>query len=90
MGYISKKDRKIKISLKEDVMREGFDERDEPTLTNIDDYKGVHSDEKRKIIKLVIISGLIVGSMFALARWYFWDKGEPELDIKKSETIKHY
>jgi len=71
-------------------MREGFDESGEPTLTNIDDYKGTHSDEKKKIIRLVIISGLIVGSMFALARWYFWDKGEPELDIKKSETIKHY
>ena len=61
-------------------MREGFDENGEPTLTRIDDYKGTHSNEKKKIIRWVIISGIILGAMFALARWYFWDKGEPDLN----------
>ena len=71
-------------------MREGFDENGEPTLTKMDDYKGIESEEKKKIIKWVIISGFIVGALFALARWYFWDKGEPDLNKNDKIIIKHY
>lgn len=67
-------------------MREGFDENGEPTLSKLDDYRGNHSEEKKKIIRWVIISGLAVGALFALARWYFWDKGEP--DLNKNDIIK--
>ncbi len=71
-------------------MKEGFDENGEPTLAQLDDYKGTHSDEKKRVIKWVIISGLVVGAIFALARWYFWDKGEPDLNSGDRIIIKHY
>ena len=71
-------------------MREGFDEYGEPTLTQMDDYKGEESQEKKKIIRWVIISGIIVGVLFALVRWYFWDKGEPDLNKNDKIIIKHY
>ncbi len=70
-------------------MKEGFDENGEPTLREMDDYKGTHSKEKSETIKWVIISGIILGIVFALARWYFWDVGEPDLN-KGEKIIKHY
>ncbi len=70
-------------------MKEGVDENGEPTLREMDDYKGTHSKEKSETIKWVIISGIILGIVFALARWYFWDAGEPDLN-KGEKIIKHY
>ncbi|NPA82435.1 MAG: hypothetical protein GXO31_07475 [Epsilonproteobacteria bacterium] len=70
-------------------MKEGFNEYGEPTLREMDDYKGTHSEEKKNVIKWVIISGLILGAVFALARWYFWDAGEPDLN-RDQVIIKHY
>jgi len=71
-------------------MREGFNEYGEPTLTQMDDYKGTHSLEKRKMIRWVIVSGLILGLFYAAARLYFWDKGEKEISIPKEQRIMHY
>ena len=36
----------------------------EPTLNGIEDYDGNESPEKRRIIWIVIISGLIIGAIF--------------------------
>lgn len=36
----------------------------EPTLETIEDYNGNESIEKRKIIWIVIISGLLIGAIF--------------------------
>lgn len=65
-------------------MKRGFDENGEPTLTKLDDYNEI-PPEKKSIIKWVILSGLILGAFFALAKWYFQDKGEP--DLNKNDVI---
>lgn len=42
----------------------------EPTLEAIEDYKTL-SGEKRKIVWAVVISGLIIGSIYAGAKSYY-------------------
>ncbi len=71
-------------------MKHGFDEHGEPTLTRMDDYGKRAPKEKREIIKWVIISGLVLGVFYAMARYYFWDAGEKELNIPQEQKIKHY
>ncbi len=71
-------------------MKEGFDENGEPTLTELDDYKGTHSAEKRRVIRWVIVSGLVLGVFYAMARYYFWNAGEEELNIVQSQKIIAY
>jgi hypothetical protein len=70
------------------VKKRGFNEIGEPVLEEIDDFKGIESEEKRKAIRWVIISGLILGVIFALGRWYFWDMGEK--DLSQGRFIKRY
>jgi len=72
------------------VKKEGFDEYGEPTLRELDDYKGTQSKEKSKTIMWVIISGLVLGVFYALARYYFWNAGEKELNIPQEQRIRHY
>ncbi len=71
-------------------MKHGFDENGEPTLSHMDDYGKKAPKEKREIIKWVIISGLVLGVFYAMARYYFWDAGEKELDIPQEQKIRHY
>ena len=71
-------------------MKKGFDEFGEPTLTKLDDYRGEESQEKKEVVRWVIVSGIIIGVLFALARWYFWDKGEPDLNKNDKIIIRHY
>jgi hypothetical protein len=38
----------------------------EPTLSSLEDYDGKESKEKRRIIWIVIFSGLAIGAVYAL------------------------
>ena len=71
-------------------MKQGFDENGEPTLNHMDDYGKKAPKEKREIIKWVIVSGLVLGVFYAMARYYFWDAGEKELSIPQEHKIRHY
>ncbi len=71
-------------------MKQGFDENAEPTLSRMDDYGKKAPKEKREIIKWVIVSGLVLGVFYAMARYYFWDAGEKELSIPQEQKIRHY
>ncbi|MRJ02297.1 MAG: hypothetical protein GXO19_04810 [Epsilonproteobacteria bacterium] len=71
-------------------MREGFDENGEPTLRKLDDYGKAASPEKRKAIIWVIVTGLILGVFYAVAKSYFKDVGIDEVDIPKDQRILHY
>ncbi len=71
-------------------MREGFDEHGEPTIRELDDYKGTASPEKRKTIIWVIVTGLVLGVFYALAKHYFKDVGEPELKVPQEQKILRY
>jgi capsular polysaccharide biosynthesis protein len=71
-------------------MKEGFDEHGEPTITELDDYKGTASPEKRKAIIWVIVTGLVLGVFYALAKHYFKDVGEKELDVPRQQKILRY
>ena len=71
-------------------MKEGFNEYGEPTLQRMDDYGKKAPKHKRNVIIWVIISGLIVGVFYAMARYYFWDAGEKELNIPQEHRIMHY
>ena len=39
---------------------------DEPTLEKIEDYNGKESEQKRLTVWIVVLSGLVVGALFAL------------------------
>lgn len=71
-------------------MKEGFNEYGEPTLQQMDDYGKKAPKHKRNVIMWVIISGLIMGVFYAMARYYFWDAGEKELNIPQEQRIMHY
>lgn len=45
----------------------------EPSLNKIDDYNGKESKEKSRTIKLVIIGLLVVGGIYAGAKYAFSD-----------------
>ncbi|MDY0327306.1 MAG: hypothetical protein RBR07_03575 [Arcobacteraceae bacterium] len=45
----------------------------EPSLDKIDDYNGKESKEKNRTVKLVIVGILIVGAIYAGAKYYFSD-----------------
>ncbi len=72
------------------MRREGFDEHGEPTLRELEDYKGKASPEKRKAIIWVIITGLVLGVFYALAKHYFKDVGYEEVNIPQEQRILHY
>jgi hypothetical protein len=38
----------------------------EPTLQNIEDYEGKESTEKKLTVWIVILSGLLIGSVYAI------------------------
>jgi hypothetical protein len=40
----------------------------EPTLNGIEDYNNNESDEKRRTVKLVIVIGLIIGTIYTIAK----------------------
>ncbi len=71
-------------------MKEGFNEHGEPTLRELEDYKGKASPEKRRAIMWVIITGLLLGVFYALAKNYFKDVGEKELNVPQEQKILHY
>ncbi len=58
----------------------------EPTLENIDDYDTLKGD-KKKVVTWVIISGLIVGSLYVLASKVFTDKDDVIPVQEKIKTI---
>jgi hypothetical protein len=39
---------------------------DEPTLETIEDYSGKESEQKRLTVWIVVLSGLLVGALFAI------------------------
>ena len=39
---------------------------DEPTLEKIEDYNGKESEQKRLTVWIVVLSGLLVGALFAI------------------------
>jgi hypothetical protein len=43
----------------------------EPTLSQIDDYDGKESREKRQTVQKVIVGLLIIGIFYAVAKDYF-------------------
>jgi hypothetical protein len=43
----------------------------EPTLSQIDDYNGNESPEKRKLVRNIIIGLLVVGAIYAMIRYSF-------------------
>jgi len=71
-------------------MKEGFNEHGEPTLRELEDYKGKASPEKRRTIIWVIITGLVLGVFYALAKNYFKDVGEKELNVPQEQRIMHF
>ena len=40
----------------------------EPTLENLEDYRGQESSEKRLTIWVVILSGLLVGALYSIVK----------------------
>lgn len=58
----------------------------EPTLENIEDYDTLKGD-KKKVVIWVIISGLIVGSLYVLASKVFTDKDDVIPVQEKIKTI---
>jgi len=72
------------------MKKEGFNEYGEPTIQELDDYKGKAPKEKRKAIIWVIVTGLILGVFYALAKNYFKDVGEKELNVPQEQRILHY
>ncbi len=71
-------------------MKEGFNEYGEPTLQKLDDYGKKAPKEKRKAIIWVIVTGLVLGVFYALAKNYFKDVGEKELSVPQEQRILHY
>ena len=55
----------------------------EPTLKEMEDYKKL-SGEKRRVVIAVILSGLIVGGIFAIAKSVY---GSPDDEVKTGEKI---
>ncbi|BCD61326.1 hypothetical protein NitYY0826_C0165 [Nitratiruptor sp. YY08-26] len=72
------------------MKKEGFNEQGEPTLRELEDYEGKASPEKRKAIMWVIITGLLLGVFYTLAKHYFKDVGYEEVKIPQAERILHY
>ncbi|MRI82960.1 MAG: hypothetical protein C6I00_00930 [Nitratiruptor sp.] len=71
-------------------MRQGFDEHGEPTLHKLDDYGQRAPEPKRKAVFWVIVTGLILGVFYALAKHYFKDAGIQEVQIPQEQRIFHY
>ena len=72
------------------MRKEGFNEYGEPTIEELDDFKGTASKEKKRAIMWVIITGLVLGVFYALAKHYFKDVGEPEIEVPQEQRILHY
>ncbi|BCD59412.1 MULTISPECIES: hypothetical protein [unclassified Nitratiruptor] len=70
--------------------KEGFNEFGEPTLQKLDDYGKKAPEEKRKAIFWVIITGLVLGVFYAMAKYYFKDVGEKEINVPQEQKIMHY
>ncbi len=62
----------------------------EPTMSQIDDYEGPGSEETRRGVKWTIISGLVIGIIYAIARIYFWDMGVDEVKQPVPTDIRRY
>lgn len=62
----------------------------EPAMSQIDDYDGPGSEETRKGVKWTIISGLVIGIIYAIARLYFWDMGVDEVKQPVPADIRRY
>lgn len=63
----------------------------EPSLDKIDDYNNKESKEKNKTIKIVILGILVVGAIYAGAKYYFSDVSDyigteqnPGIDTSKN------
>jgi predicted secreted protein len=59
---------------------------DEPTLQGIEDYNNNESDEKRKTVRLVIITGLIIGLFYTIAKTNF-NSVEDEISTKSGINV---
>ncbi len=62
----------------------------EPSMSQIDDYEGPGSEETRRGVRWTIISGLVIGVIYALARIYFWDMGVNEITQHPATDIRRY
>jgi len=58
----------------------------EPTLESIEDYNTL-SGEKRKVVWAVIIAGLIIGGVYAVAKSYYGTVDDEIILIDKMEKI---
>lgn len=47
----------------------------EPTLNQISDYNTLQG-EKKRVVWAVILAGLIIGTVFAGAKWYFGEAND--------------
>lgn len=47
----------------------------EPTLREMSDYQTLEG-EKKRVVLAVILAGLILGTIFSGAKWYFSDEGD--------------
>lgn len=55
----------------------------EPTLENLSDYNTLKG-EKKRVVWAVILSGIIIGSVYSVANSYF---GTPNGEIKTHEKV---
>ncbi|WP_456402300.1 hypothetical protein [Hydrogenimonas sp.] len=62
----------------------------EPTMSQIDDYDGPGSERTRKGVRRAIVSGLVIGAIYAAARLYFWDMGVDEVARPDTPVIRRY
>ncbi len=62
----------------------------EPTMSQIDDYDGPGSESTRRGVKWTIISGLVIGAIYACARIYFWDMGVDGIEQPVPTDIRRY
>jgi hypothetical protein len=63
------------------------DMNNEPTLQDMDDYRGEESQEKRKTIWYVIAIGLLIGVVYTGAKFYF--AGDEPLN-KNDIVVRNY
>ncbi len=63
--------------------KNGSNEHNEPTLHSMDDYDTLKG-EKKKIVWIVIVAGLLIGAIIVGANKYF---GSAEDSIRVEETI---
>ncbi len=58
----------------------------EPTLEGIEDFDNNESQEKRSIVKMVVIGLLIIGAIYAASKAYFSQVSD-EIDTSSNPAV---